>query len=137
MTESTTPGVADHAAVATIPGRVVQFWAAGDAAGFAGLFTDEGTLILPGVFVQGRAAIEAFLAEAFAGAYKGTRVTGDPIGLRFFGGTVAMLQTDGGFLMGEEETVQDAYAVRASWLLVKQDGAWKLAAYQNSPKFAA
>ena len=33
---------------------------------------------------------------------------------------------------GESE-VSDPQAVRASWFIVRVDGKWKLAAYQNSP----
>ncbi|MGW4941988.1 SgcJ/EcaC family oxidoreductase [Actinoplanes sp. NPDC004185] len=133
----TNPSVADHAAVATLPNRIVQAWAEQDPDSFAEVFTDDGTMILPGVFLRGRDEIRAFMGEAFAGPYKDTKVTGDPIGLRFLGGDVAILHTDGGFLMGADTKVSDSNAVRAAWLVVKQDGTWRLAAYQNSPKFAA
>ncbi|MFI7545131.1 SgcJ/EcaC family oxidoreductase [Actinoplanes sp. NPDC049599] len=133
----TNPSVADHAAVATLPNRIVQAWADQDPAAFAEVFTDDGTMILPGVFLRGRDEIRAFMGEAFAGPYQGTRVTGDPIGLRFLDGDVAILHTDGGVLRGADPKVADGDAVRAAWLVVKQDGTWRLAAYQNSPKFAA
>ena len=133
----TNPSAADHAAVATLPNRIVKAWAEQDPGAFAEVFTDDGTMILPGVFVRGRDDIRSFMSEAFAGPYKDTTVTGDPIGLRFLGAEVAILHTDGGFLMGAEVAVAPGNAVRAAWLVVKQDGTWRLAAYQNSPKFAA
>ncbi|KUJ70410.1 hypothetical protein ACZ90_03805 [Streptomyces albus subsp. albus] len=53
---------------------------------------------------------------------------------RLLGDGVALLITEGGILApGETEASGDG-AVRASWLAVEQDGQWRLAAYQNSPR---
>ncbi|MFF8867326.1 SgcJ/EcaC family oxidoreductase [Streptomyces sp. NPDC015139] len=128
---------ADRAAVAALPGRVVEAWARHDAAGFAQVFTTDGTMILPGVYHSGREAIEAFMSAAFQGPYKGTQVTGTPLALRFLCEDVAIVVTQGGVLAAGESTVADERAVRATWVAAKQDGEWLLAAYQNSPRDSA
>ncbi|MER5336999.1 SgcJ/EcaC family oxidoreductase [Micromonospora sp. NPDC002717] len=128
---------ADHAAIAALPSRIVAAWAEHDAEAFGAVFVEDGTMILPGLFLTGRDAIVAFMREAFAGPYQGTRVTGQPINVRFLDGEVAIVLTEGGVLAPGETTVAKEHAVRASWLMVKRDGAWLLAAYQNSPSEGA
>ncbi|MBW4721823.1 SgcJ/EcaC family oxidoreductase [Saccharothrix obliqua] len=137
MTTSTpenTGTQADGAAVAALTRRVVAAWAYHDAEAFAGVFTEDGTMILPGVYCKGREQIAAHMADAFRNQYKGTQVTGTPIDIRFFGPDSGVLLTQGGVLKpGTTEVTEDS-AIRASWVVVRQDGEWRLAAYQNSPR---
>lgn len=129
---------ADREAVAALPARIVAAWAEHDAAAFARVFTEEGTMVLPGVHRDGREQIESFMAAAFQGPYKGTRVVGTPLTLKFFRPDAAIIVTQGGVLGPGESTVSDARAVRATWVAAKQeDGRWYLAAYQNSPRDSA
>ncbi|MFE2344927.1 SgcJ/EcaC family oxidoreductase [Streptomyces sp. NPDC059431] len=128
---------ADKAAVAALPGRIVAAWAKHDAKAFAEVFTEEGTMILPGYYRDGRSEIEAFMAAAFQGPYKGTQVTGTPLALKFISSDAAVVITHGGVIAPGETEVADARAVRATWVAAKQNGEWHLAAYQNSPRDSA
>ena len=135
VTDQTAPAVPEAwAPLADVPRRVVEAWAAQDADAFAGVFAPEGTMILPGAFAAGREAVREFMRRGFAGPYAGTRVTGTPFHVRFLGEDTALMLTEGGVVRPGAETVADGDAVRASWLLVRRDGRWELAAYQNSPR---
>ncbi|WP_214410602.1 SgcJ/EcaC family oxidoreductase [Sphaerisporangium fuscum] len=125
---------ADKAAVAAVPGRIVAAWARQDAKAFADVFTPDGTMILPGFYRKGSADIEAFMAGAFQGPYKGTQVTGQPIDVRFISADSAVVVTQGGVLAAGETEVADERAIRATWVVTRHEGEWKLAAYQNSPR---
>ncbi|RSM78058.1 DUF4440 domain-containing protein [Amycolatopsis sp. WAC 01375] len=124
---------AEQAAVAALTQKVISAWAYNDADTFADVFTEDGTMILPGLYKKGREEIRAYLKDAFADQYKGTQVTGKPVDIRFFSSEVGLLLTQGGVLAPGESEVSDSQAIRAAWFVVKQDGEWKLAAYQNSP----
>jgi uncharacterized protein (TIGR02246 family) len=133
MTTTEAGTAADQAAIAALTQKVIAAWAYGDADGFANVFTEDGTMILPGIFKKGREEIRAFLVESFAGNYKGTQVTGRPIEIRFFTADSGVLITQGGVLAAGETEVADSQSIRASWTVVKRDGSWHLASYQNTP----
>jgi uncharacterized protein (TIGR02246 family) len=117
-----------------VPGRLVSAWAANDAEAFSQLFIQDGTLILPGVYKKGRDEIRQFMEAGYAGPYKGTSVTGTPLEIKPLGTDAVALVTVGGVLEPGEKEVSTKQAIRASWILVKDDGTWRLAVYQNCPR---
>jgi len=124
----------DQAEIAAVPARMVAAWAAHDADAFADLFADDGTLVLPGVYKKGKTEIRDFMAAGFAGPYKGTRVTGEPIDIKPLApGAVAVLTAGGVIEAGETELSAEA-AIRASWILVQRGSRWVLADYHNCPR---
>ena len=133
-TQEETASNADKAAVADLTRRMVAAWSAHDADAFADLFVEDATMILPGVYRNGRDDIREFMAAGFQGEYEGSQVTGVPLRLRFLSAEVAALLTEGGVLAPGETEVTAERAIRATWLAVKREGEWRLAGYQNSPR---
>lgn len=127
----------DQAAIGALTQRMVTGWAYGEADTIANLFVEDGTMILAGVYCGSRDEVRDYFAKAFEGRYKGTQVTGKPISIRPLGPDVAILLSHGGVLEPGETEVSENGAIRASWLCVRRDGEWKLAAYQNSPRHDA
>ncbi|MBV1849371.1 SgcJ/EcaC family oxidoreductase [Catellatospora sp. NEAU-YM18] len=119
----------------SVPLRLVAAWARNDANAVAEVFTEEGVLILPGdVLKRGRDEVRSFMAAAFAGPFKGSGITGRPVDLRFVTDRVAVIRTHGGILPEGETEIAPELAVHSTWLVVKTDGQWQLASYQNSPR---
>ncbi|MEU1586959.1 SgcJ/EcaC family oxidoreductase [Micromonospora sp. NPDC005710] len=125
---------ADQAAIAAVPGRLVKAWAAQDAQAFADIFVDNGSMLLPGVYRQGKDNIRDFMSTAFGGPFKGTRVTGTPVEIKQLAPGAVALITEGGVIPAGETTLPDRAAIRASWILVNHDGEWLLSVYQNCPR---
>jgi uncharacterized protein (TIGR02246 family) len=130
---STGPSAADQAAIAAVPARMVAAWAAHDADAFADLFTDDGTLMLPGLYQKGKDNIREYMAKAYAGPYQGTRVTGAPIDIKPLQAGAVALITRGGVIPAGQTELPDSAAIQASWILVKRNRKWLLAVYQNCP----
>jgi uncharacterized protein (TIGR02246 family) len=123
------------AELAAVPGRLVSAWAAQDAEAFSQLFIQDGTMILPGVYKKGREDIRKHMEAGYSGPYKGTSVTGTPLEIKPLGSDAFALITVGGVLAPGEQEVSTKEAIRASWILVKDDdGTWRLAVYQNCPR---
>ncbi|GAA2076837.1 SgcJ/EcaC family oxidoreductase [Actinomadura alba] len=130
---ATEPSDADKAGIAALTQKVIAAWAYNDAEGFADLFIENGTMILAGVYKNGQAEIREFLRDAYQGRYKGTQVTGKPLSIRKLSADAAILLSQGGVLEAGESEVSPSAAIRASWVVVRHDGQWRLAAYQNTP----
>lgn len=128
---------ADKAAIAALTQKVVTSWAYHDAEAFASVFAEDGTMILSGVYCDGPEQVRDYMAEAFKTHYQGTQVTGKPISIRALGPDTAILLSLGGVLAPGETEVSPDSAIRASWLAVRRDGQWRLAAYQNTPRYDA
>ena len=122
----------EEAAIAGVPQRIVAAWANHDADAFASVFTEDGTLILPGVYRKGYDDIRKFMNEAFKGPYRGTQVTGAPLDLHRHKDT-AVIVTRGGVLFPGDSEVTAERAIYATWVVVKDNGEWLLTAYQNGP----
>jgi uncharacterized protein (TIGR02246 family) len=120
--------------IAAVPARMVEAWAAHDAEAFAELFAEDGSLILPGVYKKGREEIQRFMEAGYAGSYKGTRVTGKPLEIKPLAEGAVALVTVGGVLARGEAEVSSKEAIRASWILIRGEGRWELAVYQNCPR---
>jgi uncharacterized protein (TIGR02246 family) len=128
------PTKTDMAAIASLLQRMIAAWAIADAESIADLFVDDGTLIIAGTYCAGRPAIKDYFTQAFQGEYKNTQVTGKPLSSRFFGPDAGVLVSIGGVLEPGETEVSSKQAIRASWTVVRHDGEWQLAAYQNTPR---
>jgi uncharacterized protein (TIGR02246 family) len=134
MSSTVSVAAEDVAAVQAVPARMIAAWSKNDADAFADLFTEDGSMVLPGdVYLNTREEIRAFMSEAYAGPYQGTRVTGSPLSAKFINQDSGVLVTQGGVLYGDETDVTEANKIRATWVLAKKDGAWFITAYHNSP----
>jgi uncharacterized protein (TIGR02246 family) len=125
---------ANTEAVHDLLNQLSTAWSANDAEAFTNLFTDDGTVVLPGdVYLYGREAILGFMARAYQGPYRGTGVTGTALSVRFIDSNTSVMITEGGVLAPGETEVAPQRAIRATWVCVNEDGTWKLSAYHNSP----
>lgn len=121
-------------AAAALPNRLMAAWAAHDAEAFSQLFAPDGTLIMAGVYVKGRDQIRQYMEDGYASHYKGTTVKGKPIDIKPLGSDAVALLTEGGVIFPGEQEYSSKEAIRASWILIKSEGEWRLAVYHNCPR---
>ncbi len=112
---------------------VYEAWADNDADAFAALYTEDATVVQPGVHKKDNETIRTTMAAAFAGPLKGSRVVDEPQSVRLLGSDVAIVITEGGVLMAGQAEVPSERLVRATWVLNRRGDQWFVAAYQNSP----
>lgn len=122
----------DETAIQRVLDRSYRAWAAGDAAGMVAAYTADATAIMPGSLREGRAAIRENMARAFAGPLKDTSIYSKQLCFRFAGDGTAIVVSESGILFPGQNEVPDEGKVYATWVLEKQDGSWKIAAYHNS-----
>jgi len=72
------------------------------------------------------------MAAAFAGPLKGSRGVDDPQDIRVIGDT-AIVVSSAGIVPAGENSIPAGREVIATWVLTRQGGRWKVAAYCNTP----
>jgi uncharacterized protein (TIGR02246 family) len=133
MTSTTT---IDDQAVLGVLDSFYRAWAAADADAMAGLYTLDATAVSPMFSQAGRDEIRAYFEAGFAGRLAGTTVVDEPSSVRLFGPDAAVVISESGVLMPGETSVPADRRLKATWVLVRQDGEWLIAAYHNCPAHA-
>jgi uncharacterized protein (TIGR02246 family) len=134
MTSKTTAGSdTDRQAILDVLAGVYQAWQANDAEAFVGDYTEDASVIQPGVYEKDREEIHTNIAAAFAGPLKGSRVAAHPVNVRFLTGDTAIVVSEDGIIFPGQNAVASERLVRATWVLVRRDGGWCIASYHNSP----
>jgi len=119
-------------AVRAVLDQLYAAWAANDADTYAKLYREDASVATSGALLRSRTELRDFLATAFAGRLRDSRATDEPLDIRIIGDT-AIVVSRSGILMAGEESVPAERARYATWVLVRDDGDWKVAAYANTP----
>ncbi len=124
---------AEEKAVLTVPMRIQQAWELNDPDLFAETFAEDGSLLMQDTQLTSREQIRTFMRDGFGGAYRGAKVRGWPLSVRFLAPDVAVVVSQGGIILAGEEEVSEARRVRVTWVVVNKDGVPRLFSHQSSP----
>jgi uncharacterized protein (TIGR02246 family) len=108
-------------------------WDAGDAAGFADFYTDDATVVGPGIYLRGRDHIRQSMAGAFGGPLKGSRRPHQPQSTRLLGADTAIVVTRSDTVLPGEAQVPPEREHLVTWVLTRQVGRWRVEANHMSP----
>jgi uncharacterized protein (TIGR02246 family) len=123
----------DEAAVRDVYRQVMDGWNQGSGAAFASMFTDDGDLVgFDGVRFKGRHEIAPFHQQLFDKWLKGSRLVGKVEDVRFLGPDVAVMHVIGGTVMRGKSEPDPARDSIQTLVVTRQDGEWKVAAFQNT-----
>ncbi|MFE1101884.1 SgcJ/EcaC family oxidoreductase [Nocardiopsis alba] len=125
---------AGSTSLSEVPKRMMEAWKSNSADAFAALFTEDATMVLPGMeFRSSKNEIHAFMEAQYAGPLKGTKVMGTPLSVRVLDGDNAVLITRGGVISPGEDGVAPEREIQATWVLRREGKIWLISAYHNSP----
>jgi uncharacterized protein (TIGR02246 family) len=117
----------DDTAVRALLQGTVTAWTANDADAFAGLYTEDATVLLAnGTCLRDREEIRAYMKAGFASMLKGTSGFDEVETLRFVAPGAAVAVSRSGFTPGGPPR-------RAIWTLAAAEAGWRVAAYANGP----
>lgn len=126
----------EHAVLAVFEATSIA-WAEGDANAFVRWYRETATVILPGVYLQGKAAVRAAMAEAFAVPLKGSRRIHAAQDVRFLDADTAIVITRSVTVFpGESEPTADQREL-ATWVFARGADGWLVEAYHSCPAGAA
>jgi uncharacterized protein (TIGR02246 family) len=124
---------ADEAAVRALNQEVMNGWNQGSGDAFAAAFTEDGDLVgFDGTHFKGRQEIAPFHQQLFDKWLKGSRLVGEVKDVRFLSPDVALMHAVGGTVMrGKTDPVPERDSIQ-TLVAMRQDGEWRLAAFQNT-----
>ena len=124
---------ADEAAVRALYQQLMDGWNQGSGDAFAAVFTEDGDLIgFDGTHFKGRQEIAPFHQQLFDKWLKGSRLVGEVKDARFLSPAVALMHAVGGTVMrGKSEPSPERDSIQ-TLVATRQDGEWRLAAFQNT-----
>lgn len=123
----------DTLAIRRLYDDLMRAWNDGDAASFAKVFHVDGDLVgFDGTHLRGRNEIRAFHDDLFHLYVTGTRLVGVVRSVRFLDADVAVMHAEGGTTMPGESEVDPARNSIQTMVATNVDGAWRLAAFQNT-----
>jgi uncharacterized protein (TIGR02246 family) len=130
---STANHSADEAAVRALYQQIMNGWNQGSGDAFAAAFTEDGDLVgFDGTHFKGRQQIAPFHQQLFDKWLKGSRLVGEVKDVRFLSPDVALMHAVGGTVMrGKTDPVPERDSIQ-TLVAMRQDGEWRLAAFQNT-----
>ncbi len=128
-----TSGVTRESVLRQVTERTTSAWASHDPSAFAEVFTSDTKVVIAGSYLRGRDAIRSYMAAAFSGPLKGTTVISAPVSTEYVNAETGLVITEGGVMLPGETDVCAERAIRGTWLLVPEDGEWRIRAYHSSP----
>ena len=125
--------VLSRAAVVALYTRLLEAWNRRDASGFAAQFADDGSTVgFDGSQLDGRTAIATELGRIFADHTPATYVA-RVREVRVLGSGAVLLRAVAGMVPPNESALKPERNAIQSLVAVAQDGAPRIALYQNTP----
>jgi uncharacterized protein (TIGR02246 family) len=123
----------DEAALRALYQQLMDGWNQGSGDAFAAAFTEDGDLVgFDGTHLKGREEIAPFHQQLFDKWLKGSRLVGQVKDVRFLSPDVALMHAVGGTVMrGKSGPVPERDSIQ-TLVATRQDGEWRLAAFQNT-----
>jgi uncharacterized protein (TIGR02246 family) len=133
-----TDRTADTEAVTSLIRATVAAWGAGDADAYGSHFTADASYVTwVGTRYQGREDIVRAHRSLFHTFLRGTALADEVVDIRFFGPDMAIVASNGDVLKGGKRPEGTKLTKVQTYTAVREaDGAWRIAAFQNTKRKA-
>ncbi|WP_327354700.1 SgcJ/EcaC family oxidoreductase [Streptomyces sp. NBC_01304] len=126
---------ADGQAVCATLDALIDAWGEGDADAYGRQFTEDATYTTyVGSHYEGRDDITQGHQALFKEFVKDTQLAASYLNLRFLGKDAAVVTTRGDDYTGDKPSATDLTKVQTYTLVRDTDGAWRVAAFQNTQR---
>ena len=123
--------ISDETAIHNIVKGIEVAWNEGDGYAFAEPFADDvDYTVWNGHFAKGKQVVAEQHHHLFNNRYKGTQQKIEMTWIRFLRDDVAVAQLEGGIVNRAD---LDVPRVKPLMVLVKENGRWQIAVFQNTP----
>ena len=123
----------DEASIRQIVQQVQDGWNAHDGKAFAAPFaTDADYVVVNGMTIKGREAIEKGHTAIFTTIYKESHNVGTVKGIRFLRPDVALAHVEWNLEFTAGGETRKGHAMN-TMVMTKEDGKWSIAAFHNTP----
>ena len=124
---------ADEADVRALVRQLEDSWNANDGHGYASAFTvDCDYIVFDGTYLKGRLANADHHDALFRSVLRDTRLAFENVTVRFVAPTVAIMHGYGSVMMPWQATVVSRRRSVQTYVVVREDDAWRITAFQNS-----
>ena len=124
---------ADESAVRQVVQQVQDAWNAHDGKAFAAPFaTDADYVVVNGMYIKGRNAIEQGNTQIFSTIYKDSKNAATVKGVRFLRPDVAVAHVEWNLEWNAEGEAKRSRAMN-TMVMTKDGGKWSIAAFHNTP----
>lgn len=122
----------DEAAIRAIISRLPDAWNAGDGKAFSAPFAEDADyVIINGMRIKGRAAINSGHQQIFDTIYKGSVLTGSVQSVRFIRDDIAVAHVEWHLKYRRGDAPREHKAI-CSMVLTKQNNQWSIMSFHNT-----
>ena len=122
----------DEAAIRAIITRLRDAWNAGDAKAWGVHFAEDADyVIINGMRIKGREAIDSGHRRIFDTIYKGSVLAGSTQSVRFIRDDIAVAHVEWHLKYRQDDTPREHKAM-CSMVMTKQNGQWSVLAFHNT-----
>jgi uncharacterized protein (TIGR02246 family) len=129
----------DDRAVHAVLDDIYAAFAAGDAEAYASWYAEEATVVMPGMWLHDRAALQSTMAQLFAGPLAGATGLFDVQSIRYPTADTAVVVSRGRVRLASEPATGDPadQPWLDTWVLARDSGQWRVAAFHSCPELVA
>jgi uncharacterized protein (TIGR02246 family) len=126
----------DEAAVRALLDRIYAAFAANDAKAYAAAYGEHAVALMPGGYLDGRAALETAMGQLFAGPLAGAKGVFEVQSIRFLRDDVAVVVNRGRVLLAAQSDATAADPWLDTWVLSRTGAAWQVESFHSCPEHA-